>query len=145
VITAKKKNVIRINHKEGEEESYNFNGIFPSINIITKKEKSGIRRGTGVNENAKQVKDVPVNVTNNVEGRVKIHDDLGALENLFRTIKNLDDEIRIECGDGNGAADFFAVHAIEIEERAECLKNKRGGLAGIAHLEGRGLKKWDGD
>jgi hypothetical protein len=135
VISANEENVIGIGEKKSEKENYNFNGIFTTVNVISKKKKTRTRRSTSVNENPKKIKNVAVNITNNVKRSMEIHNNVGPLKNFTGAFADLTDDVLIKGGDCNGTTDFFTIHTIEFKKGTEALKNKTGGTTGTAHNE----------
>jgi hypothetical protein len=121
VVPAQEENVIRICDQHCEKERYNFDGILATIDVVAKKKKAGAGRGACVDEDSDEIENVAMNVTNNVEWWVEVHDYFGSLEDLFRAFANLGHYIFIKGRDRNCPTDFLAVRAIKFEQRAKSL------------------------
>jgi hypothetical protein len=126
--------MLGICEEESEEESDNFNGVLATVDVVAQEEEAGPWGRPGMYEYPEKIKDIPVDVPDDVEGGVKVHDDVGALEERLRTFADLGDNLFGKSWDRASAADLFASGAVELKKWTEALENQRRSFTRTRHL-----------
>jgi hypothetical protein len=123
VVPTQEEDMRWICNEHRKEQGDNLDRVFAAVNVITEEEEAGPRRAPGMDQDTEKIKDIPVDVADNVKRSVEIQNNVRVLESSARPLTELGNEIFVEYRDGNRSANVIAVGAVEVEQRAKPLEN----------------------